>query len=131
MAHSVSFDEAHSIVQICYTGRIEAASIRLGAADAFKVVAEHACPRVLIDCREGTLVMSTVDIYHLPKMVAETVSGMGLNVHSLKRAIVISDTPDDYAFVETVFHNQMQNMTVFHDLEAARNWLLEKKGEGE
>jgi hypothetical protein len=69
--------------------------------------------------------MSTMELYELPKSLSEIVAPLGINVHKLKRTVVIEkDLKDrcleDYRFYETVTVNRGQNTKLFEDIDEAK-----------
>ena len=96
-----------------------------------QMVAEKKCFLYLADYREAILDMSTMELYALPKLMTDITAPLGVNVHRIKRAVVIAKglkdkRLGDYRFYETVTLNRGQNTKLFEDMDEARKWLSEK-----
>ena len=84
-----------------------------------RIAVENQCTRVISDLREAKVVASTADIYLLAKSLGST---QITNV--FKRAVVVSQDEEDYAFWETVCFNQgFQNLKIFRDYDEAKQWI--------
>lgn len=123
MAHSVTYDEIDRLVAICYRGKLGLSEVREGAAEAARTAKKHACSRILIDSREVELALSTLEIYELPATLSKVVAEFQLDIHTLKRAVVVSRITDDVRFLENVAVNRGNVAKVFLDMDAARAWL--------
>lgn len=125
MAHSVTYDEIDRLVAICYRGKLGLSEVREGAAEAARTAKKHkhACSRILIDSREVELALSTLEIYELPATLSKVMAEFQLDIHTLKRAIVVSRITDDVRFLENVAVNRGNVAKVFLDMDAARAWL--------
>jgi hypothetical protein len=69
--------------------------------------------------------LSTLEIYALPKIIADIATSLGINVYKIKRAVVASSDSDDLRFKENVTVNQGQHLRIFQNIDQARKWLLE------
>ena len=84
-----------------------------------RIAVENQCTRVISDLRDAKVVASTADIYLLAKSLGST---QITNV--FKRAVVVSQDEEDYAFWETVCFNQgFQNLKIFRDYDEAKQWI--------
>jgi len=80
----------------------------------------------LADYTEAILQLSTLEIYELPQIASEAGASSGIQLHELKRALVVKDDLNDYQFFETVTINKGQNAKMFHDIDQAKQWLFAK-----
>jgi hypothetical protein len=93
-------------------------------ADGLAEGAKHGATKFLIDDRDLTLKLGTMDIYSLP----ETFKTLGVS-HEYKVAIVfatVSKEDDDFKFYETRASNLGYKHRLFTDLKAALDWLTER-----
>jgi hypothetical protein len=88
-----------------------------------RTVKEHQCFHVLIDFRRSPISMSTIKIYDVPKKLGAMFMAQGIDILTVKRAIVIAQKDQDYEFLETVSDNQSHRFKLFYDLEEAKKWL--------
>jgi hypothetical protein len=122
MPFQVTYDSEIDCVITAITGDMDKSVISDFFTEVGRIAAENNCTRVLSDLREGKITALLTDIYEM----AKAIENKGI-VKSLKRAIVISKDHDDYAFWETVCHNQgHQRVRVFQDYEQAKDWVLMK-----
>ena len=126
MPHSVEYDPQTDIIHIKVEGPLTLAIVRDVSNAAALLSKERGCLRILNDLREASIQLSMLEIYSLPGSIAKITSALGLPVHNFRRAVVLPEGTTLLPFFETVSRNRMQNVTLFHDIEAARKWLLEK-----
>jgi hypothetical protein len=123
MSFSVTYDAEVGLIAIIVKGAIDHSVVREIAAEVARLAQEHGCGLVLTDTRETTLTLSVTDLYDLPKIIAKMLAELGLPVPGLKRALVVPDALDDFAFFETVSRNRGQNVMLFRDMDEAKKWL--------
>ena len=123
MPYSIEYDSV-GIIRIKVQGALSLAGIRDVAPGLAQLIKEKHCPRLLTDLREARLKLSMPDIYTLPKLVSEIASARDLPIHTLKRAIVVSQDTKLAYFFETVSRNRVQNVQLFYDDTSAQQWLL-------
>lgn len=126
MSHSVRHESADNITVIRYEGPVDFAALQAGVADAARLAIGNDCRRILIDCRQAQMAFTTLEIYQLPAEMAQLLSSSGRSIHDFSRAMLISHSTPDFAFLETVMQNRLQDLTLFFTEEAARAWLLQK-----
>lgn len=93
-------------------------------ADALAEAAKQGTTKCLIDDRDLTLKLGTMDIYSVP----ETFKTLGVS-HEYKVAIVFSAVPkgeDDFKFYEARAANLGYKHRLFTDPKAALDWLTEQ-----
>ena len=89
-------------------------------------ILERQCRRILLDFRGANLHLSTFNVYATPQKLAEEFKKRGIDIRSLKRALIFMPDDGDYRFLETVSINQAQTLRVFYDEEPAKIWLTNK-----
>jgi hypothetical protein len=118
MKFSVQYDPENDIIITSMTGEIDSEVIEAFSGEAIKLLSEHNCKRVLNDMRGAKLDFSTIDIYRIPKILDEA-----RFPKSWKRAILVSDELEDYAFFETTSVNRGHRVKIFQDADEAIIWL--------
>jgi len=95
------------------------------AQDYINASEEKGYKRVLVDVRDMTGELQTVDSYDLGKEAPDKLGG----VHPwLKGAIVdLEKNRERYHFLETVLVNRGFHIRFFSNLDEAKRWLLEGK----
>ena len=124
MPYSIEYDE-QGIISIKVQGALTMMVLRTYAMDAVRLAKEKDCFRVLTDLQEAKLKLSMLELYNLPKVLSEIAATAGLQAYQFKRAQVIPDDEKLLHFFENVARNRLQNVRLFHDVESARQWLLE------
>src|SRR4030095_14725100 len=125
MPYSFEYDPL-GIIIIKVQGELIMTMVRDFTVEAAHLAKEKDCFRVLTDLQEATLKLSMVEVYNLPSLTAEIASTAGLQVYQFKRAVVVLDDEKLAPFFENVSRNRHQNLRLFHDVESARQWLLER-----
>ena len=126
MSHSVWYEREDNITVIRYAGPIDFATVQAAVSEAARLAIGNNCRRILVDCRQAELAFTTFEIYQLPAELNQLLAASGRSIHDFSRAMLISQHTPDFAFLETVTQNRLQNMTLFFTEEAARAWLLQK-----
>ena len=125
MPYSMEYDE-QGIISIKVQGALTMTVVRNFAMDAVHLAKEKNCFRVLTDLREATLKLSMLELYNLPKVLSEIAATAGLQVYQFKRVVITRDDDEELLpFYENVARNRIRNLRLFHDVESARQWLLE------
>ena len=93
--------------------------------EAIRYGKENGINKYLVDHRNMMFesFLSVLDIYHLPKDI-EKIGGKPSN----KVAVIISsenERKNDFAFLETVFHNNGSRVSIFTQEDEALEWLSE------
>ena len=118
MPYEIKYD-ADTECLICHMfEEFHASELPEFASEVVALLDKHSCVRILSDLREVDLRLSTIDLYNIPKLVAEA----GVK-HNVKRAIVFSKDAEDYKFLETVSDNRGQFVRVFTDFDEAQTWI--------
>ncbi len=130
MPYTIIYNSKTCFVEATVQGTIGFKEIKEIFSNAVHMLMEKESFLYLADYREVVLSMSTIELYALPKLMSDITAPLGVNVHRLKRAVVIAkDLKDkrleDYRFYETVTLNRGQNTKLFEDMDEARKWLSE------
>jgi hypothetical protein len=125
MPYSVEYDPL-GIITIKVQGALTMTAVRDFTVEAVQLAKEKDCFRVLTDLQEATLNLSILELYNLPNLTAEIASTAGLQIYQFKRALVVLHDEKLAPFFENVSRNRHQNVRLFHDVESAWQWLLER-----
>jgi hypothetical protein len=115
--------DAH-IIEVKYLGKITSKDVGGILSGALQAAEENRCVRFLSDCREAELGLSVMDIYRIPKTLADLSASRGLLVQTFRYAILINNDRKLFGFLENVLINNMQRAKLFFDLEPAKEWLI-------
>ena len=106
------------IIRVHLQGRFDAKLLSTVTLKLAEEISRCNCTRMLMDHREATLHLSTVDIFDRPKIASK----IGVPYGS-KIAIVYSIGENEYQFVETVGRNGGFDVKVFTDIGEGIKWL--------
>jgi len=118
MSFEIKYDGDFSCLMCRMTGKIDLQLIEEFLVKLTPMMKNHKCSRILNDARSAELVLSSVDIYNIPKLFAQS----GIDI-SVKRALVIADLKELHFFLETVSKNRSQNVKIFTDYDEALKWV--------
>jgi hypothetical protein len=89
------------------------------------LIKEKNCRHILLDFATANMKLSTLNIYMTPEKLANEFLKYGVDIRSLRRAMVVAKDEDDYRFLSNVTVNKSQLLRIFHDEESAIAWLQE------
>ena len=115
----VRYDQERDLVLGSFAGIMDLASLQEYTREAAQVAKGHDCHRFLNDLRAAELDLSTLALHDLP----ETLHGWGLDIPTLRRALIVSRDLEAYCFFETLSVNRGDILAVFVDEEEALEWL--------
>ena len=118
LPHGLSVKEESGILHIHVTGDRTLDVAFTVVSDMAAACIEHQCKKVLVDTRDMTGRLETMEQYDFPKEVPEEFK---------KIKIAAIDTEEDkniWRFFETSARNHGYNMRTFTDVDAAKKWLL-------
>ena len=124
MDWSITVPEGDGIVEAVVSGEFTMERAREMITAGLELGARYRTNRFLTDAREVISDVSTVQIYLLPKVL----EALGLSRES-RTALVIPEAPEreeDFRFYQTVAANQGYSVGLFHDVESARQWLMQE-----
>ncbi len=126
MSHTIIYNPETYTIEMEIQGDLTLNEIKEIFAELALIVKEKNCTLLLNDYRDATVRLSTMEIYGLPKIISEIYAASGINVHQLKRALVVEKSLDDFQFFESVTFNNAQNAKLFYDIDEAKKWLFGK-----
>ena len=127
MSIQVFFNEEDQIIESHLDEPFDWSIIERMVPQLSHQILERQCRRILLDFRGANLNLSIFNVYATPQKLAEEFKKRGIDIHSLKRALIFMPDDGDYRFLETVSINQAQNLRVFFNEELAKAWLTGKK----
>jgi hypothetical protein len=123
MSYTVEYLPEDHIIVTQFTGEVELTQLRECVAEIIRVAQRENCLRILTDFREAELDVSVLQIFNMPGELLKTANAAGVNIYSVKRAIVSSTERQGLSFYETVSRNRNHNTKLFLDFEEAKKWL--------
>jgi hypothetical protein len=123
MPYSVAFDPQVGVIAASFRGGITMSLVQACATEILRVAKEEDCYLVLTDAREGRMELSVMDIYDLPKVLSRIAAAEGVRIGRFKRAAIVYNDLEDFAFFETVSRNRGQNVVLFQGVAEAKRWL--------
>lgn len=126
MAHTLKYNSDTHAIELTAQGQITFDEQKEIFAEAVRMSIEKNCKLFLSDYRKAILMLSTGEIYDLPKILSDIVASSGMTLPQFRRAVVVENDLKDYQFFETVTANSGQNAKVFYDVSEAKKWLFGK-----
>ncbi|MBI3125798.1 MAG: hypothetical protein HYZ10_15485 [Ignavibacteriales bacterium] len=126
MPHISAYNPEIGIIETKYSGIVTFNEIVEFSSEVILTAIENDCFLTLGDYSEAEVEITTLEIYKMPKIIADKIAPLGIHPHKFKRAFVIAEHQKDFYFFETVTLNSGQNAKIFRTVEDARNWLLDK-----
>ena len=123
MPYSVAYDAQAGVIAASFRGGINMSVVQGCATEIMRVAKDKDCYLVLTDAREGHMEISMMDIYDLPKVLSRIAAVEGVRIGRFRRAAIIYNDLEDFAFFETVSRNRGQNVVLFHEVTEAKKWL--------
>jgi hypothetical protein len=120
-------NHGEELVQATAKGVLDLVLVTQKATETLQEAALHSSKRFLIDDREASLALDTLQIYELPG----TLERLGLSRGARVAVVytVTSPTAHDFQFFETVAVNQGFHVKLFTSMEPAMEWLKEEDNE--
>lgn len=128
MSYTILYNPEAQIIEVNVRGTVTLDDFQEIILEGIRIAKEKECFLVLSDFREATLIkLSTVEIFHMPAILAEIAARLGMSATKFRRATVIArKDAADGSFAETVMVNAGQNSKFFQDIDEARKWLTGK-----
>jgi hypothetical protein len=123
MSYSVAYDPQAGVVAASFRGGITISLVQACATEIMRVAKGNDCYLVLTDAREGRIELSVMDIYDLPNILSRIAAVEGVRIGRFKRAAIVYNDLEDFAFFETVSRNRGQSVVLFHEVAEAKKWL--------
>ncbi len=124
MPYTIEYNP-QGIITVKVQGQLTLAVIREYAPVVAQWVKEKDCPRILSDLRAAELKLSILEIYSLPHLFTEIASLQGVQMHTVRQAVLVAPGEPLFHFFETVSQNRIQSVKIFYEAESARKWLLD------
>ena len=124
MAHTTTYNSEAQVIETKAQGNLTLDEAREIISDIVQAARQSGCLLCLSDYREAEISFSTVEIYDVPKILADIVASQGFQASDFKRAIIVKKDLKNFQFFETVTLNRMQNVKLFQDIDEARGWLF-------
>ncbi len=118
MPFEVKYDKDTACLMAKMTGTIDEQFVNDLIAAMIPILKKYKCTRILNDAREANTILSTINIYEIPKKISEA----GFSPLT-RRAMVVSEPVHDIIFYETVSKNQAQLVRIFTDYDDALKWV--------
>jgi len=125
MPYTVEHQPAENIIVARVWGKANLSVLQKLAKEIILVSRQSVCFCMLTDLREVELNVSTMDIYSLPGFIKETAQANDIDIFSVKRAFVMTESQKILQFYETISLNRSHHTKLFFDIEQAKKWLLE------
>lgn len=127
MPHEVVYNDTDGIITGTVSGIVDAAVIRSILKESAELWMVNNCIRWLNDLSRAEDRLTTMDIYELPKFMDGLRRSTGVPIYAVRIAVVVPQRTDKHHFAEMVGSNRGQNIRVFQDFTAAREWLLNRE----
>lgn len=118
MKYQLSYDKQRDLINGKIEGEIDPDLVEKMASELAALVISTGCHKLLNDLRGAKITHSTLDIYQMPRIVDR--HGV---LKKCKRALLVSESSEDFEFLETVSLNVGQQVRVFKEPQAAIDWL--------
>lgn len=123
MIYDIQYDAEQDCVFVKFNGRISMSIVREYVAALLPVLEETDCRRLLSDCMDAEVNLSSSDIMQFPKIAAESPL-----TTRLKRAVVATPGTSGYELYEILSKVLGQQLRVFKTREEAMKWLMDEDG---
>ena len=129
MTHIVIHDREKGIVEARINGPIDLNELTRIYAVIVQILKENGSSLFCMDMREAEMNIATVDIFHLPRRLAEIAAREGCNPLLFRQAIVATRNLKDHDFHVIAASNlgyTIELFELFEEIEEAERWLLDK-----
>ena len=126
MTHTVTYNPVLGVIETVGQGKLTFSEAKEIITDITKIAVEKDCFLCLSDYRHAIIEMSILEIFNIPRILADIVTSFGLYPAKFKRALIVEKSLSDFEFFETVSVNIGHHIRLFHDIDEAKKWLFEK-----
>lgn len=119
MPYTLAYDPEADLIVGSIQGAFNTALVQDYFRAVLTLAREKNCTRVLTDMRNSKPRMTVLEIDDLPRFAAD----LGLTP-MVRRALVVADDFEDYAFYRSSSVIRKQNVRIFTDMDAAKAWLF-------
>ena len=122
MHYEVSYDPEQDCVITSVSGEMTQEPVVAFFTEIAKFCKKYGCKRVLSEVSQAKVAASSADLYFM----AQTLEKLQIS-RKLKRAVIVDQDHESFAFWETVCSNQGHgSVRIFPDEEEAKSWLFDK-----
>jgi len=119
MKYEFKYDKERKFIIGHIYGEFDSSLVTKMSSDLVDMMHKYDCSRLLNDLRGAKITPETLDIYVMPKKVAQSREAI-----RCKRALLVNGSLKDYHFLETVSVNSGQQLKIFTDIDTAIDWLI-------
>ena len=123
MSYTIEYDSAENMIFTSIGGKIDILDLKRIAGDILSSARQENCFYILTDVRNADLKVSVMEIFSHPENLSKMANEQGLNIQKFKRVLVAAGEQEILRFYETVCRNRGHDVTLFHDIEDAKNRL--------
>ena len=120
MSFDIKYDSAQECITVTFTGRVSMPTVRKYLDALLPLLEETDCTRLLSDCSEAGINLTSSDIMQFPKIAAESPL-----TARLRRAVVATPGTGGFELYEILSKVMGQEVRVFNTREEAMEWLME------
>lgn len=121
MAFDIRYDSEQACIFVRFTGRISMPIVRKYVEELLPLLEETGCRRLLSDCTEADINLTSTDIMQFPKIAAASPL-----TAQLKRAVVATPGTSGFELYETLSKVMNQRLRVFQTRDEALEWLMQE-----
>jgi hypothetical protein len=119
MSYEINYDEEQRRIDVTFTGKVTMPVVREYIATLLPILEETQCSRLLSDCLNAEIQLTSMDIMQFPKLAEQSPL-----TARLKRAVLVTPGTSGYELYETLSNIQGQNVKAFSDRAEALRWLM-------
>ena len=121
MIFDIQYNAEQDFIRVVFNGRITMSVVQEYISTLLPVLEETDCRRLLSDCSQAEVHLTSSDIMQFPKMAADSPL-----TARLKRAVVATPGTSGYDLYETLSRIMGQQLRVFDKRDEALAWLLQE-----
>ena len=119
MAFEINYHADEDCIFVSFSGRISMPIVRKYLELLLPILEETGCTRLLSDCLDAEINLTSTDIMQFPKLAAASPL-----TARLKRAVVAAPGTSGFELYEALSRIMGQRLKVFRSREAALEWLM-------
>ena len=124
MIFDIQYNVERNFIHVTFTGRITMSVVHEYLEALLPVLEETDCRRLLSDCRQAEVHLTSSDIMQFPKLAAASPL-----TARLRRAVLATPNTSGYELYETLSKVTGQQLRVFKEEDEAMEWLMGNSGE--
>lgn len=126
MEFTITHDPSDEIITVVLKGEASLGSVSKMMNQLAETLLKTNCTRVLVDVLNLDHHLSLIELVTISGMMQSTAAGHGIELKSLRRAMVSSNSGKMMEVYEVIAKYASENFRRFHTLEEARTWLKER-----